>query len=85
MHYARSFEPVSGFRYQPYPWRILACSSSNLLSITPNNCITIPQAYNPHNPTARTAVQSNEVYPPPSPPRQSSTFVRRRINAIRYA
>lgn len=33
--------------------------------------------------TARTAVQSNEVYPPPSPPRQDSTFVGRRINAIR--
>ena len=33
--------------------------------------------------TARTAVQSNEVYPPPSPPRQDSTLRRRRINAIR--
>ena len=35
--------------------------------------------------TAPTAVQSNEVYPPPSPPRQDSTFVGRRINAIRCA
>ena len=33
--------------------------------------------------TADSTVQSNEVYPPPSPPRQNSTFVGRRINAIR--
>src|SRR3990170_8465765 len=27
---------------------------------------------------------TNSVYPPPSPPRQDSTFVGRRINAIRW-
>jgi hypothetical protein len=49
----------------------------------PNGCIALAQAYNPHNEHRRIALQSNEVYPPPSPPRQDSTFVVRRINAIR--
>ena len=70
-------------RYRSRPWPTSPQISSGALLVLPNGCIALPQAYNPHNEHRRIAVQSNEVYPPPSPPRQDSTFVVRRINATR--
>jgi len=48
---------------------------------TPELWLNLQKDYEPR--AACEAVQSNEVYPPPLPSRPDSTFVRRRINAIR--
>ena len=81
--YRRSLALVRGLRYRSWSRQCLRApprapsSSCQTIALAAPAALTIPIT------TARAAVQSNEVYPPPSPPRQDSTFAWRRINAIR--
>src|SRR6266511_705882 len=49
VRYARLLAPVPGLCYRSCPSRMLPRTSSGAFSVMPNDCIALPQAYNPHN------------------------------------